>query len=983
MHNSAWCLSENSIPKANLAHHESLFTLANGYLGFRGFFSERTPAYHPAVFINGFFEKEQISYGEKAYGFPEFGQAMVDVPDVRYARIYIQNQLFSFDTCNVTDYSRVLDMRKGELTTKAVWTTADGITAVISWVQCVSYSDLHTAVMNIHITTSKPCSLAVQYGIAQPQSREYDPGDPRVGVVKHDVISYVSGDSEASGNEGLSTYTFSTANSNLNLMCGSYIETATPGAEVIANKKTPALGSTLDCKIESAAELESSCYCIYHHGKRDQNSVLEEAFQESITLAKRLKASGFFHAQERIMEHFWNSADIIIEGDPEIQKSIRFALFQLYQSTGKDGKTSLAAKGLTGAGYDGHYFWDTEIYAMPFFTCTAPAIARSLLLYRYGILDKARRRAEELSLKGALYPWRTIDGEEASAYFPAGTAQYHINADIAYSILQYWYISGDFEFICSYGAEMLFETARLWADLGFFNERRRGKFCIHEVTGPDEYSALVNNNYYTNRMAQFHLLEASKLAVTLQKEHPEVWNRVSGILKLDPAEPLLWKEAAEAMFLPFDPETGLHPQDDGFLDLEVWDFEKRPKEKYPLLLYYHPLVIYRYQVLKQADVVLAHTLLGNDIPMYQKRRDFLYYERLTTGDSSLSACTQALAALEVGFPELGMEHFLKTLYMDIHDLHGNSRDGLHTAAMAGSWLDIVFGFGGFRWTLNGPSFSPRLPKQWDRLTWRMYFQEKLIEISHTQYESVYTCLTGGELNILHNGHSYTITAKPLIISHKKILKGVVFDLDGVITNTDTLHYKAWKRVADEHGWFFSPELNESLRGVSRTDSLKIILKENGLDPETIDLFQLTETKNRYYKDSLAALTAEQVLPGVNELLAALRSQQIKTALASASKNAPYILSQLGLDSAFDCIVDAATIEVGKPDPEIFYRAAEGLGLQPEECLGVEDAKAGIEAIIASGMGAVAIGPAACGHGELAAVSGCQELSVEFLRECFG
>jgi alpha,alpha-trehalose phosphorylase len=412
------------------------------------------------------------------------------------------------------------------------------------------------------------------------------------------------------------------------------------------------------------------------------------------------------------MDDFWHRSDIRIDlagrnANPRLQQCIRWNLFQLLQATGRADDRGVPAKGLTGHAYEGHYFWDMEAYVLPFLIYTAPRIARNMLKFRYSMLDKARERAAELSHKGALFPWRTISGDEASAYYAAGTAQYHINAAIAYALNKYFEVTADEEFHKDYGAEVLVETARLWYDLGFFSDRLDGKFCIHGVTGPDEYTTVVNNNAYTNMMARENLWYAARAVEWLRKEHPQDYVALAHRTRLDPGEAVEWQRAADNMYVPFDKRTGINPQDDSFLDREVWDLKNTPKNKFPLLLHYHPLVIYRYQVIKQADIVLAMFLLGDEFSLEQKKKNFDYYDPLTTGDSSLSACIQAILAFELGYDEKALRYFKYAVLMDLADVGGNVRDGVHIASIGGTWMAVLYGLAGMRDYNGRLSFDPR------------------------------------------------------------------------------------------------------------------------------------------------------------------------------------------------------------------------------------------------------------------------------------
>jgi len=503
---------------------------------------------------------------------------------------------------------------------------------------------------------------------------------------------------------------------------------------------------------------------------------------------------------------------------------------------------------------------------------------------------------------------------------------------------------------------MLFETARLWADLGAYIPRKGGAFCINEVTGPNEYTALVNNNLYTNLMARENLAYAASTAEEMQATEPEEFGHIARAIRLEQAEIDEWRRAARCMYVPYDRERGIHAQDDAFLDRAAWDFTGTPAESYPLLLHYHPLVIYRHQVLKQPDVVLAQVLLGNLFTRSDKKRNFDYYDPLTTGDSSLSPCIQSVAAAELGYTEMAYRYFSRTARMDLDDVNGNVADGVHTAAMAGTWISIVYGFAGMRDHDGALSFSPKLPDAWKRLLFRLRFRGRLLEIEITRETATYRLSEGGPIAVSHRGRELRLVpAGPVSVSLIPRLECVIFDLDGVLTDTAELHYQAWQRLAAEKGLPFDRTVNEHLRGVSRRNSLEIILRHAGVELAEEEKEGLANRKNGYYRELISRLSPADLLPGISDLLTQLKESGIKTGLASASHNAREIVQRLEIGRFLDLVVDPSAIVKGKPDPEIFFRAAEGLGIPYENCAGVEDAQVGIQAIRAAGMFAVGIG----------------------------
>ena len=464
-------------------------------------------------------------------------------------------------------------------------------------------------------------------------------------------------------------------------------------------------------------------------------------------------------AQETYLHDFWRRSDVRVRdigedrtkrSTVEIQQAIRFNLFHILQASARAEDRGVPAKGLTGQAYEGHYFWDTEIYLLPFLTYTSPHIAKNLLRFRYNMLPHARVRAKELGHRGAMFPWRTISGEEASAYYAAGTAQYHINADIMYGLRKYVQATGDQAFLKECGAEMLLETARLWLDLGFYSDAKGGRFCINSVTGPDEYNTVVNNNAYTNLMARENLRYAAETVEALRETDPDAYNALVRKTALEPSESEAWTRAADRMYIPYNEKLNIIPQDDSFLDREPWDFENTPHNRYPLLLFYHPLNIYRKQVIKQADVVLAMFLLGGAFSFEEKKRNFEFYDPLTTGDSSLSSCVEAIIAAQVGDTKKAVQYGMAALLMDLADVGGNVKDGCHIASMGGTWMMLIYGLGGMRDDDGILSFWPRrAPEENAVLRFPVSYRGQILEVQIGLGDVEYTLRRGQSLLIRH------------------------------------------------------------------------------------------------------------------------------------------------------------------------------------------------------------------------------------------
>ncbi|WEK55531.1 MAG: beta-phosphoglucomutase [Candidatus Cohnella colombiensis] len=954
-----WKLIEERFEEQYRQRNETMFALGNGYIGMRGNFEENDAEQRRegviGTYLNGFYDSEPIIYPEGAYGFAKNSQTMLNVADAKIFQIEIDGQRFGLYSGKVLDYRRELDMRTGELTRFVTWESDSGKQLRIVFRRIVSLNDKHLAAIRCEVTALNfTGQVALYSSINGEVSNQAASDDPRIGASFSGQVLQTESVGAEAGRLWIKQRTKHTGF----VLYTSAAHTVEAGVVVLTEHSAVQQLATVKYVMqlkenETVAVVKSIAY----YSSRDY-SEKELAIKANQLLdeATSIQYSALQKKQIAFLNDFWKHADVQIEGDHALQQGIRYNAYQLLQSTGRDGKTNIGAKGLTGEGYEGHYFWDTETFVLPFFIYTNPKIARALLSYRSGTLDHARARAREMSQLGALYPWRTINGEETSAYYPAGTAQVHINADIIHGLKQYFGASGDEQFLLEHGAEMLFETARFWVDLGYHNERRGGQFCIDAVTGPDEYTAIVNNNVYTNVMAKDHLEFASQTYDWLKEQQHERFTELIEGIKLTPDEPQAWRRAAELMFIPYDEELGIVAQDDTFLQKKRWDFANTPEDRYPLLLHYHPLVIYRHQVLKQADVVLALFLQSHRFSLAEKIRNYNFYEQITTHDSSLSPCIHSIVATEIGYVDKAYEYFMRTVRMDLDDLNGNVADGLHTASMAGSWLSIVNGFAGMRDDGDTLSFKPIVPKGWQGYRFRITYHERLIDIKVTSSAATYRLLEGQPLSIVHRSHELElVVGNDVEVSMDHPLEAVLFDLDGVITDTAEFHYEAWKHIANELKLPFNRELNEQLKGVGRLESLDIILGTAGATLTKEDKQQLATRKNEIYMQLVDQMKPTHLLPGIMDLLQQLKEKGLKLAIASASRNAVTVLNKLQIIDFFDIIVDPDSLQKGKPDPEIFIKAAEQLGVDVESCIAIEDSFSGIAAIKAANMVAIGVG----------------------------
>jgi alpha,alpha-trehalose phosphorylase len=755
-------LVERAVNPAFVGQTETLFGNANGYLGIRASHEEGRPSYQPGTLLNGFYETRPIHYAEDAVGFARTGQSILSVPDGTRIRIFVDDEPLDAVGCEVHDYSRTLEMDTASLDRSLTYALPDGRRFAVRSRRFVSLAHRHLACLWYEVTAldADTTVTLVSELVTHYRKKDYGTSDPRRGLgFSEGVYEHVGEEVDAQRDGARAVLALRTSRSRLTVAAG--MDHQVDGDEVVhLGTTTDGDCATVRYRVEARVgrPVRMVKWLAYHHGPEEPG---ELTFRATMTLDRAL-ARGYEEERRRHEAEaraFWMRSDVEVDGAPMLQQAIRYSLFSLLQATHRAEGFGVPAKGVSGLGYEGHYFWDTEIYVLPFLTYTNPALARTLLLFRYRMLDAARVRAREVNQAGALFPWRTISGEEASAYYAAGTAQYHIDADIAHAVCQYVEVTDDDDFLFRYGAEILVETARLWRDLGFFSDRHDGAFVINAVTGPDEYTTVVNNNCFTNLMAAENLRSAATAVARLEREAPDLYQGLVARTQLQPEEPEQWRRAAEAMYVPFDAERHLHLQDEAFLDREPWDFAATPMEHYPLLLHYHPLVIYRHQVIKQADVVLATVLLPHRFTAEDKRAIFDYYDALTTGDSSLSESIQSIAAAEIGEMRAAEEYLVDAVSVDVADRAGNVRDGVHVASAGGSWMAVVFGLGGMRHAKDVVSFRPRLTERLHHVGFSVRVHGSLLRVDIGERTTRYHVLDGNPVRITHFGEPHSVPAE--------------------------------------------------------------------------------------------------------------------------------------------------------------------------------------------------------------------------------
>ncbi len=931
-----WEIIETSFNPSELHHKETVFTLANGYLGVRGSFEEGYIHEHAGTIINGVYDDVAIAATE-----------IVNCPNWLPLTIKVAGETFRMDSGEILEYKRKLDMRLGIVSRDVRWKSPSGHTFDLHFERFVSLASQHFLAIHCEIT-----SLDFTGQIEVTAGFESEPHT--LGIEHWQTI-------KAGGTDKIIWLHGKTLHSEIELGMA---------AKLVIQNEADSFASEFECSSEltkhfqvKPGEIISIEKIVTVYTSRETSTPAEIAL---IDLVEAPSYSTLLATHIAAWERVWLDSDVMIEGDEKAQLSVRYNIFQILAATPRhDDKVSIPPKTLSGFEYRGHIFWDTEIFILPLLTFTQPALARNLLNYRYHTLPGARRKAKELGYKGAMFAWEsaTTGDEVTPKWVPdpngklvriwCGDLEIHINADIAYASWNYWQNTGDNEWMRDYGAEMILDTAGFWESRVSWNEQRQS-YDILNVIGPDENHEQVDNNAFTNVMVRWHLNVVTPLWEWLTKNYPEKATQLAVKLNINPPKLENLALIAENIYLNQDMETGLIEQFDGFFDLEhvnFDDYEPRSKSMQGILGVEETQAT---QILKQPDVLMlfymmrdcfdSKTIIAN-WDYYTPRTDHVY-------GSSLGPAINAIIACDLNKPSEAYTHFMRAALVDLDNVRSNATQGIHAASAGGVWQAVVFGFAGIRITANGLTAYPNLPSHWERLKFRIQWQNQWYQVDLSASQPG----DNQEIEVI------PVSNTPIISSSSETstpetshsIEGIIFDLDGVITDTSEFHYLAWKRLADEEGIPFDREANEALRGVPRRESLMGIL--NGRPATEEQIQEMMERKNNYYVELMQSITEKDLLPGVASLLEELQAAGIKIALGSSSKNARTVIERLGIASKFVAIADGYSVVKSKPEPDLFLFAAEKLGVSPQNCIVVEDATAGIEAGLAAGMKVVGLGP---------------------------
>ncbi|MHC0061680.1 beta-phosphoglucomutase [Nostoc sp. UIC 10890] len=954
-----WILIETQFDPEELHSKETVFTIGNGYLGTRGCFEEGYPHALPATFIHGVYDDVPVVYTE-----------LVNCPDWLPLIVIVNGDRFRLDQGEILRYDRQLDLRQGLLSRSLRWRSPSGNTIDIGFERFASLADPHVLALRCHLT---PVDFD---GLIEVQASIN-------GYPENQGFNHWEGLDQGKTDQGIWLQR-RTRSSRIELCMAAKVTIS--GTEASLQVSTapgyPTLSTTFLGKAQQTVTVEK--LVTVFTSREVETPVL--AAQEK--LAHLPDYATLLKAHEQVWDEVWQQSDILIEGDSTATFAVRYNLFQLLIAAPlHDDRVSIPAKTLSGFGYRGHIFWDTEIFMLPLFVFTQPAIARNLLSYRWHTLPGARRKAAHYGYKGAMFAWESAGtGDEVTPRWALESNFYgedvriwcrdreiHINADIPYAIWNYWQATGDDDWMQKVGAEVILDAAIFWGSRVEFNSERE-QYEIRGVIGADEYHELVHNNAFTNRMAQWHLEKAIAVYDWLTDKFPERAAELEQKLKLTSQERTHWQDIIAKILFLYDPSTGLIEQYEGFFqseDIDLADYEGRDRSMQAIL---GVEKINKYQVIKQPDILMLLYLMREsaDFPYSEKalQTNWDYYAPRTdiTYGSSLGPAVHAILASDLSKSIEAYELFIRALMVDLEDNRGNTSDGIHGASAGGIWQAVIFGFGGIQLTENGPVANPHLPPGWTRLKFKLHWRGKWHDFDLHQGLGTGDWGMGageqrsrgaegqrGNFSPIPNLQSPIPNPQsPIPNLQSPNIQGFIFDLDGVLTDTAELHYLGWKKLADEEGIPFNREANEALRGVSRRASLMLILGDRPYSEAQIQ--EMMERKNRYYVELIQNMTPQDLLPGAIALLNELRQAGIKIGIGSASKNAQTVIERLGIADKIDAIADGYSVQQPKPAPDLFLYAAKQLGIEPEQSVVVEDAAAGIEAALAAGMWAVGLGP---------------------------
>lgn len=736
----AWSVRESGLAVDSPETAASLLSLANGYVGVRGVLDEVAADDDPATLVADVYEEFDQTYAERAYAYPEVEERLVPVVDAWRLGWSVDGAPVDARTADedpgltgaVEAHARELDLRAGVLRRELRWTSPTGGTVTLHNERLVPLARRAVVATRWRVQAHDDVTLTLRPVPDCPHGApEEDRAAPGLRTVscRHEADGSSVRQRTVRSERGVAVET------------AHVVETADGVSPVWHHRGG---GASLTVDLRAGQWLDVVVLAAYAGGE-DADALPAHA-HAVLADARQAGWDGLAREQAGVLADVWDRGDVELDGDDEMQQAMRHSLFHVVQAAARVEGVGVRAKGLTGTGYGGHAFWDSETFVLPVLDHVLPGAAAAHLRWRHATLHRACERAAELGLPGAAFPWRTISGRESSGYWPAGTAAFHVASAVALAAVRHVAATHDDALARDVAVDLAVETARLWAGRG---HHTAAGFRIDGVTGPDEYTAVVDNNTYTNLMARKNLRAADELCARF----PEQAAR-RGVTA---DERRAWLRAADRMTVPYNAELRVTEQSQDFTHHAHWDFEAKGTARFPLDDHVHYVELYRRQVVKQADLVLALHTAPEEFSAEQRRRDFDYYEPLTVRDSSLSAPAQAVVAAEIGYVDLAYAYARECALLDLCDLRASTDGGLHVASLAGAWTAVVTGIAGLRHDDGALRLAPRLPARLTRLAFTVHHGESRARVEVRRDGVTYRLVSGSGLRLVHDEEGLDLT----------------------------------------------------------------------------------------------------------------------------------------------------------------------------------------------------------------------------------
>ncbi|MEK3984105.1 glycosyl hydrolase family 65 protein [Paenibacillus sp. FSL K6-3166] len=741
-----WAIIEEGFDPERNRTSESIFSLGNEYMGVRGYAEEGYSGDSlQGSYFNGL--NEQLDIGNHYKGIIRSLRYMVNAVDWLYTRITVNGEQLDLAKSKISEYVRKLDLRSGTYRRELLWHLDDGKILKVVFTRLVSMTMSHLGLQRVEF---EPLNFSGSVDICAGLDFS----------IIHEERGECMWSSLRSGEQGSATAIMARTVNTANKLFSSFSLQSSQPLQLTRVEHDKFIGQsfTMDLAQGEAAHFTK---LVINCSDSESAHTAEELWSKGLALAEsasQLSDTQIFADQTAYWNGIWETSDIRIEGDPENQQGIRFCIFQLYQTYhGDHPGFNIGAKGLTGEVYRGLAFWDTESYCLPFYMFNNPKAARSLLDFRYKTLPQAMQRAKDVDCEGACYPIATIDGTESCDLWQHSNLQLHVGTAISYGIWHYVKNTGDKEFLHSKGAEMLIQISRFYATRGQWGQQS-GKYGYFGVMGPDEFQLMVNNNCYINLMAQKSFEYTLDTLSEMKKQAPEAFALVAEKTGLRDEELTDWKNKADNMKIPVDEVTGVFEEHDGFFDMPHIDIHSIPVTEFPLYSNWSYDRLYRYDMIKQPDVLMFMFLYNGQFTKEEKLANYEYYESRCIHESSLSPSIHSILASEIGKPEEAYSFFEFATRLDLDNYNRNTREGLHTTSIAAAWMNIVYGFGGMRSDGDRLSFQPSLPERWSEYSFQVMYEGVLLRILVNKTSVTLTAINGGSTDIIVYGQSITVDA---------------------------------------------------------------------------------------------------------------------------------------------------------------------------------------------------------------------------------